>query len=1639
MNEKNTKTAISNFIMKICLKERFIEIGRQMLCDSNDFEPYVAYTRLVRDSKDGVTASSIHKFIKENGMEIDLQKCRTMVEHYDSDQDGVLSYKEFLEIVLPKEHPDLRAFVTQRECFAISDDEYLSYDTEVAMAVVLDLEIGFFEELYEQKKRLDELGLDATSIVKLVEGVDFDGGSTARDSQRRQSRGGVLLEKTLSGDGADLDLDINFDNLRLYLNDCGLLPYDSEIISFLRRVDRDDDGVITIQELQGFLGRFRSYTEASRLSYYRGNNRYTKSRDNLRDISPCRKIVKNGKVSLISSGLKSSRQMKQKGAPDIRGSQLSMKNSYAGANENKENTNTSQRGVYHYQKGNAGKMAEDGSSATGKGEMRYSYARKEISQYSHEGIVRGENASGQEAPEEAGNQNQTERGDESARRFSRDSGIDRRGSNGRRLSSPSKKEANVPETAESRRAARFFVDSIRIQGQEENQTSERGRDYMKGDIVYQHSKGGNSNARARLGDSPSNNVKNRREPGSSPKYLHNRRGNDSLEGSETGAGSQDYVAERSKYPGVNHVKIDYRSKDSQSRINNFRSPNSPKAPMRKGRTSLLSGKHGPAGRVGGRNSKVYSGAPKDLNVTEEDLSLDQKNSNHGKEYQHLNHHHKKHRRSPLGELKAPNPHEDAPSTSLRGGRYQALQRDQYIYQPKHGNPIPSSHLQEQDSNRSNAAAGHYLPTKPSPSRFAAVPDSTRDYKLKDSRYQHSKQSSLISKRSDMIESQYEKHLRSGSSPTPSENHNNMNRLGRSGADHLETMNNLEDSTVNISGMKRSRASRPDLYLNDSEIPNFEQTGQNRSEYSQEDEEDDDEDRSQTMRGGDQEDIDEEDEEDVDDNETRYEDFNSSKHSRTGDGHLFSFNNFASKASSGLNRIASKHGKALLAEADLENTRKQRGGIGVEESFSKPDDRFQKRMAGRERFYGSRGGLQGPTGREELARSDYFEESETKGSNMMRGSNLGEFSDLKVSNVIDGYRGGREYRNYRESSPLEGAQSGLKESHMVRDSAHLQRNGNKREPLRPLDHRNYREFRQSNNYDDSHLVSSRLVQPGPENHMHHSKGNHGNEPSGLRYDHRDSAVLVESRSRYAAALGASSPEHGTQHEDFINLAKNNNNEHHNSNRNKLGIDMSPEFRSPEGRFHGGPNQPLNAQQQQQDHNSNTNNRRKSSIKGSYVEETIHKSPTPSELSENNKRGGMQKSRAGGNGARFTIETYVHNVNKTAKDRSLRSSMIESKHHQQMRDSAINGASPMTDHNGKAMSINMNNANNGNNNNYESFRNNRVPQNTQNLASSRVHHNERLGPGLSGLSSANNNISGGEMNDVRSSKFSSKNTHQSRHQTHASKAASQNFGSKINMGMSSSEHHSRRQTMDYKPSTPANAEIVNFVTSLTKIVSQEVVLEDQKLRLISQPDFNLKTVYKMIDKTQKGSFDFEEFRSFLSGIRVKVTDARSLIDLYSSFDKNQICYLGYEELSSMLLPIDPEKRYQDKLARSFSEEPEGGFCEATLGILTELFNELFKMRKIITEAKREIKKQGIQLNDVFDYFDEENNSFATTERVKSVAVWALGKRGQVLGVVEDDGSQSRWSDLSVKLFAERVSLEGFSDGNINFKDFYIFFSV
>jgi Ca2+-binding EF-hand superfamily protein len=89
-----------------------------------------------------------------------------------------------------------------------------------------------------------------------------------------------------------------------------------------------------------------------------------------------------------------------------------------------------------------------------------------------------------------------------------------------------------------------------------------------------------------------------------------------------------------------------------------------------------------------------------------------------------------------------------------------------------------------------------------------------------------------------------------------------------------------------------------------------------------------------------------------------------------------------------------------------------------------------------------------------------------------------------------------------------------------------------------------------------------------------------------------------------------------------------------------------------------------------------------------------------------------------------------------------------------------------------------------------------------------------------------------------------------------------------------------------------------------------LDIKKRNLIKHNCFSVETTFLRIINDENNSpearnnqkFNFEAFRSFLKNIGINSKLIKSLIDLFSSFDIKQECYLGLQELKEMILPLE-----------------------------------------------------------------------------------------------------------------------------------------
>ena len=123
----DAKCILRDILTNLGRREMEIEELRKHLCSIFDFDPYKAFKRILFPDKEGViNADILLKFMKENGFhDLNVLDFPAMFEFYSmSRNSSLLSYHEFLAILLPFTNPILRARITQLQQSGVRPYEY---------------------------------------------------------------------------------------------------------------------------------------------------------------------------------------------------------------------------------------------------------------------------------------------------------------------------------------------------------------------------------------------------------------------------------------------------------------------------------------------------------------------------------------------------------------------------------------------------------------------------------------------------------------------------------------------------------------------------------------------------------------------------------------------------------------------------------------------------------------------------------------------------------------------------------------------------------------------------------------------------------------------------------------------------------------------------------------------------------------------------------------------------------------------------------------------------------------------------------------------------------------------------------------------------------------------------------------------------------------------------------------------------------------------------------------------------------------------------------------------------------------------------------------------------------------------------
>lgn len=204
----------------IAIDESDIERLRQELAQTRDFDARALFERLDTTKDGSISAQEMQTFMSENYVkDIEVQQCQDIIAEFDSSQDGLMNYDEFLNIVLPAASLSLREYcLYSKRVPSYYNDPNKPLSVAVSSMVVRILE----RERNLSKKRSE-------ARMALFKNQDHQKLKTFHSISRGQTA-------------------ISMSDLIYYLEQNGFHPRTEDLEAILRRCDHDADRYLSYEE-----------------------------------------------------------------------------------------------------------------------------------------------------------------------------------------------------------------------------------------------------------------------------------------------------------------------------------------------------------------------------------------------------------------------------------------------------------------------------------------------------------------------------------------------------------------------------------------------------------------------------------------------------------------------------------------------------------------------------------------------------------------------------------------------------------------------------------------------------------------------------------------------------------------------------------------------------------------------------------------------------------------------------------------------------------------------------------------------------------------------------------------------------------------------------------------------------------------------------------------------------------------------------------------------------------------------------------------------------------------------------------------------------------------------------------------------
>ncbi len=158
--------------MTIAEEEKKLEARRLVLAEEPLFEPFACFLRIDTQGKNYLNSVDIAQFLRDNG-ELGWDKdCPCVIKYFDSNNDGKLSFTDFVQMVLPTTNSTLRTIATQRPNYSPTYHK-LNSRIEATLTALVVGEIKLHNRCEPLKQ--DLFRGPEFSILEAFKSIDTDG------------------------------------------------------------------------------------------------------------------------------------------------------------------------------------------------------------------------------------------------------------------------------------------------------------------------------------------------------------------------------------------------------------------------------------------------------------------------------------------------------------------------------------------------------------------------------------------------------------------------------------------------------------------------------------------------------------------------------------------------------------------------------------------------------------------------------------------------------------------------------------------------------------------------------------------------------------------------------------------------------------------------------------------------------------------------------------------------------------------------------------------------------------------------------------------------------------------------------------------------------------------------------------------------------------------------------------------------------------------------------------------------------------------------------------------------------------------------------------------------------------------------